>query len=107
MRRLGWRIARPLQIGVLTTLAVLLATPVALSQGRNDWGESDSGWSVFGGVFLPQVDTSIQFRSDTLGVTGTEIDLESNLGLDDSDSLPLLGIRWQYTGPVFGVLYGF
>ena len=86
---------RLLRCEILATIASLVASPMALSQGQNDWGESESGWSVFGGAFFPNIDTSIQFRSDTLGVSGSGIDIESDLGLKDSDTLPILGVRWR------------
>ena len=95
MRRSGSGTARILRLAVLATFGSLLTATVASAQGGGDWGESRSRWSVFGAVFWPKVNTSIQFTSDTLGVSGTLLDLESDLGLSDSDTLPIGGIRWR------------
>ena len=51
--------------------------------------ESDSlldRWEFRVGVFFPQYDTDVRRDSDRLG-TGTSLDLEQTLGLDDSDEI--------------------
>ena len=73
--------------------AFLLLTGIgdALAQERPAWRDDPLGSQfVFGaGLFGPRLDTKVRLDSST-GLTGTEIDFESTLGMDDKDRLPLV-----------------
>ncbi len=96
MKRLGLSIGHLVQLGVLTTFISLLATPAALAQSGGDSAVSEDRWTFFGGVFWPRINTTVQLTSETLGVSGTLLDMESDLGLDDTEFLPILGVRWRF-----------
>ena len=81
-------------LGVMLALVAFAASTRALAE-KGDWGEDESRWSVYLGVFWPDIDTSVQFRSETLGLGGSLIDFEEDLGLRDKDSLPIAGVRWR------------
>jgi len=81
-------------LGVMLALVAFATSTRALAE-KGDWGEDESRWSLYFGVFRPEVDTTIQFTSETLGIDGSLIDMESDLGLDANDTLPLAGLRWR------------
>lgn len=56
----------------------------------------DAEWFLRAGVFLPSVDTKL--RADaTDGRVGTTVHFESDLGMDDSRSLPNLDLAWRFS----------
>ncbi len=80
---------RPSSLARILLLVGLFAMQPGLAQ------EKESRGSVYIGVFWPDIDTSISFRSETLGIGGSLIDFEENLGLRDKDALPIIGVRWN------------
>lgn len=48
------------------------------------------------GGYLPELDGRIWADADKFDA-GTHIDMQSDLGMDDSDSLPAMGFLWRFT----------
>lgn len=83
------RSARPPGITAILLLVGLFTMQSGLAQ------EDESSWSVWIGAYFPDVDTTISFRSETLGVGGSLIDFEDDLGLKDRNTLPIAGLKWR------------
>ncbi len=80
-------------LGVMLAL-VAFATSTKTLADKGDW-KDESRWSVYLGGFFPDVDTNIQFRSETLGISSSLISFEDDLGLRQRNSLPIAGLRWR------------
>ncbi|WP_116812836.1 hypothetical protein [Steroidobacter cummioxidans] len=57
----------------------------------------DHRFSISAGAFWPEVDTTVKANgTGSFGLIGTTIDLESDLGLADSDTLYTGGMTWNF-----------
>lgn len=74
---------------------MLLASQQAAAKER-PWRAWPTGnrFAIAGGGFWPALDTKIRLDGSQ-GQIGTVIDFESNLGMQESKSLPLLRARWR------------
>lgn len=83
---------------IATGLIVVLLTPtLAAAQSDESWKDWTLGapWVIGLEAFHPKIDTKVRLDSIT-GVPGTPIDLEQNLGMDDTDWLPNLTVHWRF-----------
>ncbi len=81
---------------VLTVAAVLFSVVIpasALAQSESHAAFNPNMFEIGTGLFRPSVDTTI--RADAPGIGGTEINLESDLAIEDSNTLPFLTGRWN------------
>ena len=78
----------------MRTLLVLLGLSMAgLAQAQNS-GPFDHRFGIFGGAYFAEVDTNLRWDSNLL--PGTEIGLESNLGMKDNDSAFNGAFEWRF-----------
>jgi len=77
------------------TVLTLFATHQVIAKER-PWRAWPTGnrFAIAGGGFRPNLDTKIRLDGSD-GQIGTVIDFESNLGMQESKSLPLLRARWR------------
>ena len=82
----------------MRTLRVLLGTLLLsgslIAQAAEGGGPFDYRFGLWGGAFFAEVDTSI--RWDTTIIPGTEIGLESSLGMDDNSSSFNGEAEWRF-----------
>ena len=78
-------------IPALTAFLLLTGIGDALAQESPAWRDDPLGnrFVLGAGLFAPRLDTIVRLDSST-GLSGTEIDFESTLGMDDNDLLPLV-----------------
>jgi hypothetical protein len=55
---------------------------------------ADATWLIRAAAFFPSVDTHVRADGNN-GQIGTAIDFETDLGLDDSKTLPVIEIEWR------------
>ncbi|MBW2277408.1 MAG: hypothetical protein JRF63_07945 [Deltaproteobacteria bacterium] len=89
------RLRRVSTLGVALAALLLAAHPAVAVAGAGV-NRQDEKFHVLLGLFRPHVTTTARLDSQTTGI-GTEIDFESNLGLDDSTVSPLVGFAWRFT----------
>jgi hypothetical protein len=79
-------LARPAAAWVL----LMSTVPAVAQSGRLD----QQGWVQLG-AFRPSIDSTVQYNNPSSGLAGTELDLESDLGLAKRKTLPslLIGAR--------------
>jgi len=80
----------PRNAAAIAALAGALALP---GQALAQW--TDSNFSFRVGGFFPQVDTKARADGNG-GLIGTTIDFESDLGLGDSKTLPVVDMDWRF-----------
>lgn len=79
---------------MFVALVVFSVIPFS-NASANEHGRGDNAVTVWARAFFANVDTAIRVDSQTLTLAGTLLDFESDLGIDDSPTLPMLGIDWQ------------
>lgn len=72
------------------------ATNLAAAEPRQPNPEFTDRFSLHAGGFFPTVDSKIRLDSTTLG-TGTLLDFEDNLGLEETSPTFFAGARWRIT----------
>ncbi len=80
--------------GILVALCLALAAQGAFA--ADDGYHNDKQFLVWARAFFASGDTAIKIDSQTTGLSGTLLDLEHDLGIDDSDTTPVLGVRWRF-----------
>jgi hypothetical protein len=75
---------------------LVTASPVA-AQDSSDWQNWATGtrWKIGVGYFVPNLDTKVVV-TDELGIVGSGISFEKNLGLDDNKGTGLLNVDWRF-----------
>jgi hypothetical protein len=71
--------------------ALLLALPATSFAQQAKW----EAWEFRLGAFWPSIDTTVQANAAN-GALGTTINLESDLGLADSKTLPIFDASWRF-----------
>jgi hypothetical protein len=79
-------------IALGATIAGLLSCGSAAAQS----GPMFSQWFVRGGAYFPAVDTKASAKASD-GSFATTIDFESDLGLADSKTLPIIDAAWRFS----------
>ena len=74
-------------------MSVLAGPGTALA---SEHGRRDKPVTVWARAFFASASTDIRVDSQTLGLAGTLLDFEDDLDIDDSPTLPMLGIRWWF-----------
>lgn len=76
---------------------LLLVAVAAISTPQIAWAETstDAAW-LQAGVFKAHIDSNLRLGNEKLGIPGTDVDFESDLGLDSSRIMPkaTAGIRF-------------
>lgn len=67
---------------------------LSLSSTLHAQAASDRFW-IEGGVYFPQVDSSVAVNSKVNAGVGTDIDMEDDLGFDDSATLAAIQAGWR------------
>lgn len=81
-----------LLFGIILVIGSFLSTVSIAS----DWIKPGEERFKFGaGVFLPSFDTKLRVDNNTIG-TGTEVDLENDLGFSESETTFWLGGYWRF-----------
>jgi hypothetical protein len=75
-------------------LGTLLLSGSLVAQAAEGGGPFDYRFGLWGGAFFAEVDTSM--RWDTSTIPGTEIGLESNLGMDDNATAFNGELEWRF-----------
>ena len=83
-------LSSPRAAAAIAALAGALALP---GQALAQW--TDANFSFRIGGFFPKVDTHARADGNG-GLVGTTIDFESDLGLDDSKTLPVVDLEWRF-----------
>lgn len=79
-------------IGAFVFLFALVAQTGFAAE--SDW--ADKRFNVWARAFFASTNTSIRVDSDTLEILGTLIDVEDDLGIDNSVAMPLVGAQWRF-----------
>ena len=77
-----------------TALVVAQLLTLGTAAAADDEVRRDKPVTVWARAFFADVDTAIRVDSQTLALAGTLLDLEADLDIDDSPTLPMLGIDW-------------
>ena len=72
----------------------MLFTSLALSAEDASW-QTDKKFVVWAQVFNSTGGTEIRVDSTTLGISGTLLDMQQDLGLDETVTLPIVGVQWR------------
>ena len=80
--------------GILIALSSALATQGA--SAADDGWYSDKRFLIWARAFFASTDTTIRVDSQTTGLSGTLLDLESDLGIDNDETLPMVGVQWRF-----------
>ena len=80
--------------------AIVFAFPSTLviqgASAADDGRQQDKPFLVWTRAFFASVDSNIRADSQTLGLSGTLLDLEADLGIDDNNTLPIIGAQWRF-----------
>ena len=78
-------------------IAVCLISSSAAAQSSDDWQDWLMGrrFEISGDAFFPSLDTKVRVDA-TDGTPGTVIDFEQNLGMSDTETLPVLSFDWRF-----------
>ncbi|MDJ0928687.1 MAG: hypothetical protein QNJ73_13705 [Gammaproteobacteria bacterium] len=79
------------------SLVLLLMSPVPDVEAKDrPWRAWPTGkrFNIAGGAFWPQLDTKVRLDASD-GTLGTEIDFESNLGMENNKALAIVLARWR------------
>lgn len=75
----------------------MLACLLALPAHAVDAADADkTGWNAWARAFYATSNSAVQFDSQTLGVSGSLVDFEDDLGVDERKALPMLGVQWRF-----------
>lgn len=77
--------------------AIVLISPLANGQTSDEWQSWPMGdrFTITAAAFFPSLDTKVRVDA-TDGTTGTNIDFEQNLGLQDTETLPTVVFDWRF-----------
>ncbi len=79
---------------------VFVLVSVVAAQGTaaaaSDAVRRDKSVTVWARAFFASASTDIRVDSQILGLAGTLLDFENDLDIDDSPTLPMLGIEWWF-----------
>lgn len=84
-----------LRTTVLFAVVSVAATPCSDALA-DEHGRREQSVVVWARAFFAEADTAIRVDSQTLAIGGTLLDLETDLGIDDSPTLPMLGLQWWF-----------
>ncbi len=78
-------------------IAILLPFNSAIAQTENDWqsGPLASHFTINVSAMFPNLDTRVRVDASDTSL-GTTIDFEQNLGMSDTETLPVIGFSWRY-----------
>ena len=77
-------------------VALLSALAMHGASAADDGWQHDKRFLVWGRGFFASGDTAIRVDSQTLGLAGTLLDFENDLGIDDNKTLPIIGVQWRF-----------
>lgn len=80
--------------GILVALCLALTAQGAFA--ADDGYHNNKQFLVWARAFFASGDTAIKIDSQTTGLSGTLLDLEHDLGIDEDKALPMLGFRWRF-----------
>jgi hypothetical protein len=89
-RHLHCVLPSPRAAAAIAALAGALTLP---GQALAQWTDANFAFRI--GGFFPQVDTKARADGNG-GLLGTTIDFESDLGLDDSKTPPVVDMDWRF-----------
>ena len=78
-------------------IAIILISPLAVAQTSDEWQSWPMGarFSITVAAYFPSLDTKVRVNASD-GTTGTAIDFEQNLGMQDTETLPTVGFGWRF-----------
>jgi hypothetical protein len=78
-------------------IATLLPFDSAMAQTENEWQSWPlaSHFTINVSAMFPKLDTRVIVDASDTSL-GTTIDFEQNLGMSDTESLPMIGFNWRY-----------
>ena len=79
--------------GILVALSLALVTQGA-SAADHGW-QNNKHFAIWARAFFASGDTAIKVDSQTTGLSGTLLDVERDLNIDDNDTLPVFGVQWR------------
>lgn len=85
-------IRHPVAYSVVTLLICLPAYSLAAESASRP----DHAWRVYVGGFAPSVNSTITINGET--VTPPPLDIEDDLGVEDSKTVPWGGLSWNFAG---------
>ena len=91
-----------MQAGVPNTSVTVILTLLAVAGApghdvlADEHGPTDKTVTVWARAFFADADTAIRVDSQTLALAGTLLDFETDLNIDESPTLPMLGIDWRF-----------
>ncbi len=80
-------------LDILCALEIALATPRA--SAAEDLRPQDKRYLVWGRAVFSSGDMAFRVDSRTLGLAGTLLDLEKDLGIDEHKTLAMFGAQWR------------
>lgn len=84
-------------LGLIVMLLVFLACEPAHAQSPRGASLLSDRFTLSVGGFFPYIDSDIRLDSDNSNIPGTEIDLEDDLGMDETHPTVFGGLRWRIT----------
>ena len=79
--------------GIFVALSSVLATDGA--SAADDGWQHDKRFLVWTRAFFASSDSVIRVDSQTLGLAGTLLDFEADLGIVDNKTVPIIGVQWR------------
>jgi len=78
-------------------IAILLPFNSAIAQTENDWQSWPlaNHFTIDVSAMFPNLDTKVRVDASDTSL-GTTIDFEQNLGMSDTEALPVIGFSWRY-----------
>ena len=78
-------------------IAILLLSNSAIAQTENEWQSWPlaNHFTIDVGAMFPKLDTRVRVDASDTSL-GTTIDFEQNLGMSDTETLPVIGFNWRY-----------
>jgi len=78
-------------------IAILLPFNSAIAQTENDWQSWPlaNHFTIDVNAMFPNLDTRVRVDASDTSL-GTTIDFEQNLGMPDTEALPMIGFNWRY-----------
>ncbi len=77
--------------------AILMLSNSAIAQTENDWQSRPlaNHFTIDVSAMFPKLDTRVSVDASDTSL-GTTIDFEQNLGMSDTETLPVIGFSWRY-----------
>jgi hypothetical protein len=78
-------------------IAILLPFNSAIAQTENEWQSWPlaNHFTIDVSAMFPKLDTTVSVDASDTSL-GTTIDFEQNLGMSDTETLPVIGFSWRY-----------